>query len=78
MRENAAAKGRRYLTEGRVVITHASAGRVDASIRGDGTIHLATYRHGTWSCTCEVRTDRCSHLVALRLVTAPELPRTQP
>ena len=74
MRENAAAKGRRYLTEGRVVLTHVSAGQVSASIRGDGTIHLASYRNGLWSCTCEARTPNCSHLVALRLCTAPDLP----
>ena len=74
MRENAATKARRYLTEGRVVVTHVSQGRVDASIRGDGIIHLATFRTGCWSCTCEVRTDQCSHLIALRLCTAPDLP----
>lgn len=74
MRENAADKGRRYLCEGRVVLTHVTAGKVAATIRGDGTFHQATYRNGVWSCTCQARSSSCSHLVAVRLCTAVDLP----
>ncbi len=73
-RENAATKARRYLTEGRVIVTHARPGHsVHATIRGDGTIHHAYWRSGAWVCDCPVRTDQCAHLIALRLVTAPDL-----
>ena len=74
MRENAAAKGRRYLTEGRVIVTAARAGHyVRAAIRGDGTVYRAGWDAGTWWCRCPARTDQCAHLAALRLVTAPDL-----
>ncbi len=43
MRENAAVKARRYLTEGRVIITAVSDSHVAASVRGDGAIYSATY-----------------------------------
>lgn len=75
MRETAEAKGRRYLTEGRLIITHLVENRVTASIRGDGTVHLAAYSDGEWRCTCPARTPNCSHLIALRLCTAPDLQR---
>ena len=74
MRENAASKAKRYLTEGRVVITQVVPGRVDAIVRGDGSIHAAGYRSGTWACSCPARTADCSHLRALRLTTAVDLP----
>lgn len=69
-RESADSKGRRYVMEGRVVITDAGPGYVDASVRGDGALHCVTYRRGGWSCTCPSR-GRCSHLTAVGLCTAP-------
>jgi uncharacterized Zn finger protein len=72
-RENAAVKARRYLTEGRIILTEVTAGHVAASVRGDGAIYTATYAYGTWRCTCPARSDGCCHLKALRLVTAPEV-----
>ena len=74
MRENAAAKAQRYLSEGRVVLTQVTPDRVDAMIRGDGAIHTAGYRNGAWNCTCPARTANCSHLRALRLTTVVDLP----
>lgn len=71
-REGAAAKSRRYLAEGRVVILIAEPGRVVAQVRGDGAVYLCGYEAGEWSCPCRARTDQCAHLVATRLVTAPE------
>lgn len=35
MRENAATKGLRYLTEGRVIVTKVNGGSVLAYVRGD-------------------------------------------
>ena len=74
MRENAASKAKRYLTEGRVVITQVVPGRVDAIVRGDGTVYASSYHGGTWTCSCPARTAECCHLRAVRLVTAPDLP----
>ncbi len=71
-REGAEAKSRRYLVEGRVILTDVSDGHVAASVRGDGAIYSATYAYGSWRCTCPARSDACCHLRALRLVTAPE------
>jgi hypothetical protein len=72
-RESAAAKADRLLLEGRLVVTHAGPGRVVARCRGEGTIHRLGYQSGFWTCSCPVRTDACSHLRALRRVTAPDL-----
>ena len=75
MRDNAALKARRYLTEGRVIITRVSDRIVAARVRGDGAIYDSTWQAGTWSCNCPALTDQCAHLRALRLVTAPDLRR---
>lgn len=72
MRENAATKARRYLTEARVIVTTAAPGNVTATARGDGAIYHLGYS-GHWWCSCPVRTDQCAHLIALRLITCPDL-----
>lgn len=72
-RESAAAKARRYLAEGRIIVIAAEVGRVEARCRGSGVVHRLGYRSGEWSCSCPARTDGCAHLLALRLVTAPDL-----
>jgi uncharacterized Zn finger protein len=70
-RESAAVKGRRYLTEGRLTVERVDGEIVAAACKGDSG---AVYRLGfdparqDWHCTCPART-RCSHLVALMLVT---------
>ncbi len=71
-RENAATKAHRYLVEGRVIVTRVSDRVVAARVRGDGAIWDAIYHAGRWSCSCPAN-DRCSHLRAVRLVTAPEV-----
>lgn len=70
MRESAEAKGRRYLAEGRLIISVAGRDRIDATCRGSGEVYAVTYRRGGWSCSCPAL-GRCSHLTALMLVTAP-------
>jgi hypothetical protein len=72
-REGAPAKARRYLTEGRLIITAVGDLHVSATCRGDGTIHRLGYRDGVWFCSCPALTDRCSHLSALRMVVAVDL-----
>ena len=72
-RENAAGKARRYLVEGRVILHRVDRHRVEATCRGDGTVHRSTYRHGSWSCTCPARTATCAHLLAVRLVVAVDI-----
>lgn len=68
-RENAEAKGRRYLVEGRLMVTTLDHEHVTATARGSG--HLYRCGHNAadgWWCTCPAR-SRCAHLVALQLVT---------
>lgn len=73
-RENATTKARRYLGEGRVIVLVANRGMVRARVRGDGAVYRVEHTYGTWSCTCPHRGPGCSHLRAVRLVTAPEWP----
>ena len=71
MRESAAAKARRYLAEGRLIVRRVDGPYVLAFVRGDGVMHRieAHGEHGT--CTCQAR-GRCSHLLAVGLVTASQ------
>jgi hypothetical protein len=69
LRESASTRGRRLLTEGRLIVKGLSPD-IEAACRGDsGAIHRLGYRDGRWWCECEART-RCAHLVALMLVVA--------
>lgn len=76
-REGAAAKARRYLVDGRVVVTHVTTGRASAVVRGDGHLWRVEARGPHWSCTCPART-RCSHQLAVGLVVAVDLPEGTP
>lgn len=70
MREHAASKAKRYLREARLIVTHVHADSITATCRGDGTVHdLGHDTQRGWWCTCDCRTDKCSHLIALRSVT---------
>lgn len=76
MRENAETKGRRYATEGRLLVLEVDTDTIRAHCRGDGAIYQLGWNHADrWWCSCPARTDRCSHLIALRLVTIVEVPR---
>jgi uncharacterized Zn finger protein len=73
MPENAEAKGRRYLLEGRLTIDRIDEKQVRARCRGGGAEYSAG--HGdvgegelAWYCSCPAL-GRCAHLVALQLVT---------
>lgn len=72
-RESAADKGRRLLVEGRLVVREVRpTGTIVAECRGDsGEVYALGYdaRRKQWRCTCAEMKGRCSHLVALQLVT---------
>jgi uncharacterized Zn finger protein len=69
VREDAATKGRRLLTEARLTVEHIDARTIMASCRGDsGAIYHVRYNGAAWACSCPAF-GRCSHLIALQLVT---------
>ena len=69
MRENAQQKAKRILSEARLIVRRVDGPYVLAFVRGDGVMHRVECHgeHGT--CTCQAR-GRCSHLLAVGLVTA--------
>ena len=69
MRENAQQKARRYLGEGRLIIRRVDGPHVLAHCRGDGVLHRVEVHDDHGTCTCDAR-GRCSHLLAVGLVTA--------
>lgn len=69
-RERPDTKGKRLLGQGRVQLAHVSKDEVDAEVTGDGANYRVTFGRGGWYCTCPCRV-LCSHLIAVRLVTAP-------
>lgn len=76
MRESAETKGRRYATEGRLLVLEINADAIRARCRGDGHVYRLGWNPADrWWCSCPARGDRCSHLVALRLVTIVEVSR---
>lgn len=72
-RETARARADRLLLEGRVVLQQVQPGIVRSTVRGEGRLWHPAYSHGRWSCDCPVRSDQCSHLIALRRVTAVDI-----
>lgn len=67
-RENAEAKGRRYLGEGRLTVAAIGEHFVRATCRGGGQVYAVGWtRSRGWSCSCVAR-GTCSHLVALQLI----------
>lgn len=61
------------LLEGRLVLLDVQPGHVRARWRGEGHVHRLGWTAGRWHCTCPVRTDACSHLLALRRVVAVDV-----
>jgi hypothetical protein len=70
VRENARDRGRRLVSEARLVIRRVNDVEILAVCRGDsGELHELDYHpNGGWWCDCEARTQ-CGHLYALQLVT---------
>jgi uncharacterized Zn finger protein len=73
MRENAAAKARRYLVDGRVLLRRVTDNTVLGFVRGDGAVYRVTADPAGWRCDCPAR-GRCAHQIAVALVTAPSSP----
>lgn len=81
MAESAEKKAHRILIEGRLVVEKVTpGGLIVASCKGfsDGEVYrlgfdpTAKAGRGEWRCTCPASSDfhrRCSHLLALQLVT---------
>lgn len=76
-RESAYDKGSRLLAEGRVIVLEASRHGVAARIRGEGHLYLTRWSFGTWSCTCPNPRPTCSHIAALKRVTAVDIPEAR-
>lgn len=76
MREDAATKARRLLSEGRVTIGLLSDDEIRAEVRGDSArTYAVIWSPGGWSCPCDAL-SRCSHVRAVQLVTLEPVPRT--
>jgi hypothetical protein len=70
-REDAFAKARRLLTEGRVTILRVGPQEFAAQVRGDHAgLYGCGYSGGRWYCAClhSARTTFCSHRLALMLL----------
>jgi hypothetical protein len=74
MREDAAAKARRYLGEGRVriIACDEEAGTILAEVRGNGAVYAAGHGLKGWACGCPAKSKNCAHVLALKLVTVLE------
>jgi hypothetical protein len=68
MRENAERKGRRYLTEGRLIIERVDVAGIRATCRGGGAVYFLGYENERWHWDSPA-VGHCAHLVALMLVT---------
>jgi uncharacterized Zn finger protein len=71
-REDAASKGRRLLTEGRLGVTSVQPEAVEAFVRGDSAeFYRVGFRDREWWCSCPsgaANPVRCSHVRALQIV----------
>lgn len=72
MAETTAEKAKRLLVEGRVVVVRADREQIAATVRGDGRIYDTGFR-GEWSCSCPTPSPTCSHIRALKLITAVDV-----
>jgi hypothetical protein len=70
-RENARAKGARYLAEHRLTVFYVDSDRIAAECRGGGAIYDLGWTGERWRCDCPAL-GMCSHLYALQAVTVRE------
>lgn len=79
-RETVRDKAERYLLEGRVIVATVDRSRVVAYVRGEGAQYVTEWTSGSWECSCphRARTTDCSHVVALKRVTAVDLGGDRP
>jgi hypothetical protein len=55
VREDVQAKGRRYLTQGRLLIWSVTFSGIEASCRGGGALYRLGLDGGGWWCSCPAR-----------------------
>jgi uncharacterized Zn finger protein len=68
--ESVESKAARYLAEGRVKVRVVTPDRVEADVRGSNDAIYTTTRKGRrWACDCPAWQCRCSHVIAVELVT---------
>ena len=74
-RESAFDKAGRYLLEGRIILRHVDRTLVHAVVRGDGALYRTRWEAGARSCSCPhaATTTDCSHVIALKRITAVDL-----
>ena len=77
MRETAREKATRYLCEGRVVIVRADFDYIEAKVRGEGALYSVGYLAGKWWCSCPSVGEGCSHIWALKRISAVDLQPSQ-
>jgi uncharacterized Zn finger protein len=72
--ENAEAKARRYLCDGRLEVQRVEAGNVLARCLGDeGDVYSVRWDGRSWRCECPAYGPRCAHVLALaRVVRKPK------
>lgn len=65
-----------YLTEGKVkVVDHSlTEGRAEVEVYGTAeepyVVRFAMVSNiGSWHCTCPAKSDRCAHLIAVKLIS---------
>lgn len=76
-RETMDEKALRYVAEGRVRLLRVEADALDATVQGGrARPYVVTHRAGPgWRCTCIAVSVRCSHMVAVSMVTLAPEPR---
>jgi hypothetical protein len=72
MREDARARAKRLLAEGRVTIRRIGPDGILARVRGDSAReYLVAWDPAGWACPCDAAI-RCSHIIAVQLVVVLE------
>jgi uncharacterized Zn finger protein len=70
MREDAATKARRLLSEGRVTLRSLVDVEIRADVRGDSArVYSVRWSPAGWECPCDAMAARCSHVHAVQLIT---------
>lgn len=72
MRESAYDKATRYLAEHDHASLEAGRHGIAAKVRGEGHVYVTRWL-GDWTCSCENPRPTCSHIAAVKRVTAVDL-----
>lgn len=58
-----------------MIVLEAGKYGVVAHVRGEGHQYVTRWQFGRWDCSCEALRPTCSHVAALKRITAVDLPR---